>query len=197
MAKRTERSDAVRNRLAVLAAADRLFAESPHGAAVSMDEIAEAAGVGKGTLFRRFGDRAGLVRAVFEARTEWLRDAVASGPDPLGPKTPPRQRIVAIMQAIVRVKLDNGRLARALEDAPAGRADGTLFESEPYRWIHGVLVDAIGRASPRLNAAWAAHALLATARADLLDHLTSVDGMTDEQLLENVRILAELVLDEG
>ena len=61
------RADAERNREKVLCAAARLFAE--HGVEnVSMDAIAAAAGVGKGTLFRRFGDRAGLMQAVLSER---------------------------------------------------------------------------------------------------------------------------------
>ncbi|MGI5509956.1 TetR family transcriptional regulator [Streptomyces sp. CA-106131] len=58
-----ERTDATRNRAAILAAAARLFAE--RGADdVSLDEVAAAAGVGKAALFRRFGDRAGLAAAL-------------------------------------------------------------------------------------------------------------------------------------
>ena len=56
-----ERADAARNRTRILCAAERLFAERGAGC-VSMDEVAEAAGVGKGTLFRRFGSRAALAR---------------------------------------------------------------------------------------------------------------------------------------
>ncbi|MGW2043465.1 helix-turn-helix domain-containing protein, partial [Streptomyces virginiae] len=67
-AERTERADAQRNREAVLAAADALFATSSSPHSVSMDDIAAAAGVGKGTLFRRFGDRAGLIAAVITSR---------------------------------------------------------------------------------------------------------------------------------
>src|SRR5213080_2904657 len=51
-----ERADAARNRIKVLAAAEQLF--SARGvAAVSMDDVAASAGVGKGTLYRRFGDK--------------------------------------------------------------------------------------------------------------------------------------------
>src|SRR6185312_10778811 len=50
-----ERADAARNRRKVLAAAEGLFA-TRGVAAVSMDDVAAAAGVGKGTLYRRFGD---------------------------------------------------------------------------------------------------------------------------------------------
>ena len=60
-----ERADAVRNRAVILATAQKLFAEKGVEN-VSMDAIACGAGVGKGTLFRRFGDRASLVRALIE-----------------------------------------------------------------------------------------------------------------------------------
>ncbi len=66
-----ERADATRNRARILTAARRLFAD--RGAScVSMDEIAEAAGVGKGTLFRRFGSRAALAHALLSERESVL-----------------------------------------------------------------------------------------------------------------------------
>jgi AcrR family transcriptional regulator len=58
----TLRADARRNRDQILAAAKSIFAVS--GAEVPMEEIARAAGVGVGTLYRRFPDRDALVRAV-------------------------------------------------------------------------------------------------------------------------------------
>ena len=65
---RAERSDAARNRAAVLAAADELFTTAAEPARLSMDDVAGAAGVGKGTLFRAFGSRAGLVQALWQRR---------------------------------------------------------------------------------------------------------------------------------
>jgi AcrR family transcriptional regulator len=56
------RADARRNRDQILAAAKSIFAVA--GAEVPMEEIARAAGVGVGTLYRRFPDRDALVRAV-------------------------------------------------------------------------------------------------------------------------------------
>src|SRR2546421_4009451 len=79
---RPERADAARNRKRILDAAERLFAE--HGVTnVSMDQIAAAAKVGKGTLFRRFGDKAGLAVALLDSRERDLQAAILSGPPPL------------------------------------------------------------------------------------------------------------------
>src|SRR2546430_13686986 len=89
---------AARNRARILDAAERLFRE--HGvAAVSMDQLAQAAGVGKGTLFRRFGDKAGLAVALLDSRERELQAAILSGPPPLGPGAPAADRLVALLAA--------------------------------------------------------------------------------------------------
>jgi AcrR family transcriptional regulator len=62
------RRDAARNREAVLEAAAEVFAES--GLNGSYDEIARRAGVGAGTVYRRFPERAELVHALFESQVE-------------------------------------------------------------------------------------------------------------------------------
>jgi AcrR family transcriptional regulator len=93
-----ERADAQRNRRKVLSAAERLFA--CHGVEnVSMDAIAAEAGVGKGTLFRRFGDRAGLALAVLHEHTAALQEQIIRGPAPLGPGAPPKERLKAMARA--------------------------------------------------------------------------------------------------
>ena len=79
-----ERGDAARNRALLLDAARRLIAE--RGAdAVTMDDIAAAAGVGKGTLFRRFGSRAGLMIVLLDEDERAEQQAFLFGPPPLGP----------------------------------------------------------------------------------------------------------------
>src|SRR4051812_10414298 len=73
------RADAARNRDKVLAAAEKLFAE--RGAdCVTMDAVAAEAGVGKGTLFRGFGDRAGVGRAPLRPHEAALPGTSNRGP---------------------------------------------------------------------------------------------------------------------
>jgi AcrR family transcriptional regulator len=82
-ADRPLRVDAERNRQRILDAAADLSAE--RGLQVSLDEVADRAGVGVGTVYRRFADREALIDALFQARIEEFigiaKDAAAD-PDP-------------------------------------------------------------------------------------------------------------------
>ncbi|MEV0674797.1 helix-turn-helix domain-containing protein [Mycobacterium sp. NPDC050441] len=89
-----ERGDAARNRALILDAARRLIAERGPDA-VSTDDIAIEAGVGKGTLFRRFGSRAGLMMVLLDEDETAEQNAFMFGPPPLGPGAPPLERLLA------------------------------------------------------------------------------------------------------
>ncbi|QQC92987.1 TetR/AcrR family transcriptional regulator [Streptomyces alfalfae] len=166
---RKERADAQRNREAVLAAAEELFGAHGDPERVSMDDIAVAAGVGKGTLFRRFGDRLGLVKALVERRTEQLRADVVAGPPPLGPGAPADARALALLDALLTLKLDTRPLMLALESA--GR--GSPYDNDTYELWHAELTALLTEARGERDAAFLAHALLAAVRSDLIEHLTT------------------------
>src|SRR3954466_10904704 len=115
-----ERADAARNRRRILSAAERLFAERGV-AAVSMDAIACRAEVGKGTLFRRFGDRASLVRALLQERERDFQEAFIRGPAPLGPGAPACDRLVAFGHSLLDQLETHGDLLLAAEQGGAGQ----------------------------------------------------------------------------
>ena len=94
------RADAARNQAKVLAAAEELFAT--RGAAdVTMDDIAKAAGVGRGTLYRRFPDRASIAVALLDQHEKDLQARLIEGPPPLGPGAPPEERLAAFYDAML------------------------------------------------------------------------------------------------
>ena len=188
---RAERSDAARNRAAVLAAADELFTTAAEPARLSMDDVAGAAGVGKGTLFRAFGSRAGLVQALWQRRYEPLRDAIESGPPPLGPGTGPRRRIAAVLDAILVVKLDNRHLTLAVEERSGGTS---LYEQPQYKLVHQLLSDLLRATGGGGDNELLAHLLLAAVRADLLDHLASRRGISRRRLRADLASAVDLVL---
>ncbi|MFC8866433.1 TetR/AcrR family transcriptional regulator [Streptomyces sp. NPDC057148] len=182
MAERRPRKDAARNREAVLAAADALFAGRDSPEDVTMADVAAAAGVGKGTLFRAFGDRPGLLRALYERRLEPVGEAVESGPPPLGPATEPRERVAALLDAVLCFKYDNRRLALALEDGGAGSPYG----AEHYARWHALLRTVLEQIPSLPDRDFTAHALLAAVRADLVEHLAGQEGMPRERLRERL-----------
>ncbi len=161
-----ERADAARNREKVLAAAERLFAE--HGAEhVSMDAVAAAAGVGKGTLFRRFSDRSTLARAVLSSHEEHFQDAIIRGPAPLGPGAPPLERLIAFGTEYMSFVEQHFDLHCAAE---FGRA-GARYRSPVYALYLTHLTMLVRQADPALDAEYVAAVLMGALTADLLRHL--------------------------
>jgi AcrR family transcriptional regulator len=120
---RHERADAAANRLRILEAANRVLAE--HGAdATTIDAVAAAAGVGKGTVFRRFGDRSGLFQALLDEHLRTFQDAFLFGPPPLGPGAAAEERLAAFLDGLADLFDDKLEVALALEkdraDPPIG-----------------------------------------------------------------------------
>ena len=80
-----------------------------------MDDIAAAAGVGKGTLFRRFGSRAALALAVLSERESAFQEGFIRGEPPLGPGAPPLQRLIAFGEARMDLLADHAEVLAAAE----------------------------------------------------------------------------------
>ncbi|NEA56206.1 TetR/AcrR family transcriptional regulator [Streptomyces sp. SID13666] len=190
MTERKPRADATRNREAVLAAADTLFAQCESPQSVTMADIAAAAGVGKATLFRGFGDRTGLIQALYETRLAPIRLAAEEGAPPLGPTTPPLQRVPALLDALLCFKLDNRHLALALE----GTGGDSPYAAEHYELWHGTLRTALERIPGFADSDFTAHALLAATRADLVEHLVGQQRTSREQLRAHLAAFAARVL---
>jgi AcrR family transcriptional regulator len=122
-APRAERADAARNRVHLLTTARRMLAEQ--GAdKLTMDALAERAGLGKGTVFRRFGTRAGIFQALLDDDEHVFQQDVLSGPPPLGPGAAPLERLIAYGRARTSFLIGHREIARAALDGsqpvPAG-----------------------------------------------------------------------------
>lgn len=118
-----ERADAARNRRVLLATAREMLAEQ--GAdKITMDALAERAGLGKGTVFRRFGTRAGIFQALLDDDERDFQERVLSGPPPLGPGAAPLARLIAYGRARIDFLAEHREIARAALDGsqpvPAG-----------------------------------------------------------------------------
>jgi AcrR family transcriptional regulator len=171
-----ERADAARNRLRLLDAAAGLVAERGAGR-VTMEAVAAAAGVGKGTVFRRFGDRAGLMLALLDRFEQDYQRAFLFGPPPLGPGAPPVDRLVAFGSATIRLELDH-------RDLYLATVDGT-----PVRYAGPPRLARFAHVSMLLRAAEApgdidilTEVLLDYLEIGFLDHLHERRGMPVERI---------------
>ncbi|WP_224276571.1 TetR/AcrR family transcriptional regulator [Nocardioides lacusdianchii] len=116
-----ERADAARNREAILAAALRLV-QARGVDCVTMETVASEAGVGKGTVFRRFETREGLMAALLnESETAW-QASVISGPPPLGPGAPPLERLLAFGHSRLRTNVTHAALIKAATGSSSARS---------------------------------------------------------------------------
>lgn len=154
--ERPERADAALNRQKILDAAAGIFARD--GArGLSLDVVARTAEVGVGTVYRRFGDRSGLMFALLEHHLRQFEDAFTIGPPPLGPGATPGLRIRAFLHGLaelVDAQLDLVLLAET--SSPTAR-----YTSGPYRMHRDHLVELLDQLDPDLDSHYLADALLA------------------------------------
>lgn len=185
---RRERRDVQRNQERVLAAARDLFAE--RGADVTMEEVARRAGVGVGTIYRRFLSKEHLFAAVSHAACadtrESIRAACAAAPDPLE-----KLRMLVLVQY-----RRSQRLAALVELRPAEHAPGGPAHEPPelYDSLHVLLAEVIAEGQGCGQLRHGDPALLAAMCLELLgprafQHIARVAGSPDqvaEQIVEFV-----------
>lgn len=170
-----ERGDAARNRELLLQAARRLVAK--RGAdAVTMDDVAAAAGVGKGTLFRRFGTRAGLMMVLLDEDERASQQAFLFGPPPLGPDAAPMDRLVAFgRERLCFVHTHHALLSAAKGDALTRHAGAASVQRTHVRVLLQT-ADTSGDLDVQTDA------LLALLDVDYVEHQLDYGGHTLESL---------------
>ena len=189
---RPERADAARNRRRILAAADELFAR--RGANnVTMEEIARAAGVGKGTLYRRYPDRASIAVALLDEHERAVQEQLIGGPPPLGPGAPPAERLAAFYAAMIDLLERHVHLALGAETGERRFATGAYGFWRAH--VRALLLAASVPADPagpgRLDAM--ADALLAPLAPELFEHQRR-RGRSPDEIVGALTELAARVL---
>jgi AcrR family transcriptional regulator len=176
------RKDAARNHAAILAVAARLITE--RGLDFAMDDVAAEAGVGKGTVFRRFGDREGLVRAVAErGAVRWREESrELAEADHL----PAAERVITFVGTLFDHVMASLPLIVALERESA---HATSCDSG-YLHSHAVLTSLLEAAGVGADAGFRAHVLLAQLRGDVLHHLVHRCGQGAARVREGVLEIA-------
>jgi len=172
-----ERADAARNRRRILAAAEKLFAERGVSC-TSMDAIAAEAGVGKGTLFRRFGDRATLARTLLHERDTEFQESFIRGEPPLGPGAPPAERLVAFGEGMLDLLEGHGDLLLVAE----GGDPTAQQRSQAWAAYHLHVRTLIAAAAPDLDEDVCADMLLSALSARTYFHQRRGRGIELDRL---------------
>lgn len=181
-----ERRDAARNRVALLEATQRLI-EHCGLDAVTMDAVAHAAGVGKGTVFRRFDSREGLMAALLDhSETEW-QAAVLSGAPPLGPGAEPLDRLHAFGRSRLETTLAHADLIRH-----AGRAGARSFAAYSFAAMHVRYL--LSELHVTGDLPLLATALMAPLEAPILHQQVHVEGLDLERIYRGWADLARRII---
>ena len=187
-----ERRDVARNRGRVLEAARTLFEE--RGVVnVTMEEIARAAGVGKGTLYRRFPHKGLLCHALLDEPARELQAETLEG---LGEaETGPAEKLGLFLDRLVRFTDENLDLLYGGHETLDGTERLAHFAHPSYGWLRGTVLGLL-RAAQRggeiegdLDAEYLADALLAPLGVDLFYHQRRVLGFPVERMSAALRSL--------
>jgi AcrR family transcriptional regulator len=181
-----ERADAARNREALLAAAARLV-EHCGVPGVTMDAVAHEAGVGKGTVFRRFASRAGLMAAWRNELEATWQGRVISGPPPLGPGAPPLDRLLAFGGSRLDYNLQAAQLIAA-----SGQAGRRSLAAQSFTARH--VVSLLGLLDVRGDQPFLAKALLAPLESVIVEQALTSDGFPVERFLRGWEDLVHRVV---
>jgi AcrR family transcriptional regulator len=187
---RRQREWAARNETRILEAARSLL-RSADAPSVEMRDIAKAAGVGVGTLYRRFGDKAGLLAAVVGEQERDLQEAMLGGRPPLGPGAPAGERLVAFLDALVSLTERNLGVLLATDATPPGR-----LAIGAYAGWHLHIVALLRELRPDLDAmdaSWWADLLLAPLDPQLYARQRCDLRLTERRLASHLQTLARQV----
>lgn len=192
---RQERRDAAENRARILQTAEKLFAE--RGVAnVNMADIAHAAGVGKGTLYRRFTNKAELCLALMDTQMIDFQNGMLTRMQQMSAQgTAKMAQLDQFMDALIYFTDAHAPLLCEVQRA------GLLQEHEPdglelphfwqYMTVSGLLKAAVanGEIPSHLDVDYLADALLAPLKADIFYYQREARGFSLERISAGLRLL--------
>ncbi len=189
---REERSDAARNRRVILDTTRTLF-EERGVTCVTMEEIARASGVGKGTLYRRFPHKGYLCHALLDDPTRHLQEQTLEVLSE--PGTSALEKLDVFLDRLVAFTAENLDLLYGGHEPLCGADRLERFSHPAYDWrrstVLGLLRSAVreGDVDDGLDLEYLASALLAPLDVDLYYYQHRVQGLSAERISRGVRAL--------
>jgi AcrR family transcriptional regulator len=190
---RHERRDAIKNREQILSAARELFA----GRGIdntSMEEIGRAAGVGKGTLYRRFAHKGELCQALLEDDLAVFRGRVDAAIAASDTSETALSRLEWLFTQYIAMVEQHIPLMAAIQDAAAGPRRHSFYQSPFYSWLHahitGLLTDALAQGEALdLDVLFTADTILAAVTPPLYGFQQQHRGFSRERVVAGMRRL--------
>ena len=187
-----ERSDAARNRRVILRTARTLF-EERGVTCVTMEEIARASGVGKGTLYRRFPHKGFLCQALLDEPTKHLQEQTLE--ILRRPGTPALEKLDAFLDRLVAFTAENLDLLYGGNEPLCGADRLERFSHPAYDWRRSTVLGLLraagseGDVESGLDLEYLATALLAPLDVDLYYYQHRVQGLPAWRISGGVRAL--------
>jgi AcrR family transcriptional regulator len=165
-----ERRDAAGSRRKILGAACGLF-QSKGVDAVSMHEVGRAAGVGQGTLYRRFEHKGALCSALLSEQAEDFYEETWERVE--ADERPALERLAWFLDRLAGFNERNADLLGAIRDAAGGERRVEMYRNPFYGWLRATVIALLRRAEeggeirPDLDLECSADTLLAALNIDL------------------------------
>ena len=186
-----ERRDAAESRRKILNAARTLFAERGVEA-VGMYEIGRAAGVGQGTLYRRYEHKGALCAALLREGTEHFAGEVRRRLEK--DAEPVLEQLEYLLEQLAQFNEDNAPLLGAIRDAAGGPRRFTPYQNPFYQWLRATVVMLLERSVerggiPALDVEYTSDAILAPLNIDLYLYQRHELGMEPKRITSSLRNL--------
>lgn len=188
MTVRNERRDAVEHRRLILKTAQTLFDQ--HGVdSVSMHQIAKSAGIGQGTLYRRYNHKSelcyDLMKETFRAFMEEVDSYLENNRG-----IPVRERLEQVTHKILNFLEENNQWMGVIQrQTMCSGAAMNAYDSQPYQYLHTLfcklLEEGIEEKQCRaVHPDYSAHAFISSMSPDLLMYLQQEKGYDSNQIYD-------------
>ncbi len=190
-ARSGERRDAAESRRRILDAARSLFSERGVEA-VSMYEIGREAGVGQGTLYRRYEHKGALCGAMLHESAERFTTEVG---DRLRSQGPALEQLEYLLSRLTDFNEENGSLLGAIRDSAGGARRPEVYRNPFYRWLKETVTAILGHGMEceelpeNLDVEYLSDAILAPLNIDLYLFQRHELGMEPERITSSLKNL--------
>ncbi|KGE16851.1 TetR/AcrR family transcriptional regulator [Paenibacillus wynnii] len=174
----------------ILEAAGQLFTENGLDA-VSMYSIAKKAGIGQGSLYRRFSDKGEISSALLLDSTERFLRLMEQEVQQSGSEIPALERLQNSIERVIDFIAQHAELLQLIKSEFTGKKQLTHFEHPFFQRLSAVLAELIQQASDRneiisVNPKFAATALISVLSPDLYLYQQKVHGDSKEQIVKGI-----------